>query len=163
MQYQLLKAINRGDVFNVATHLCDDDQKVYDDDDVSMLQRASWSGNVDVCRLVMDSSRCKHMLNAKDRDGETPLMAACRLGYPTVVELFLERGATFDSLDIFAGPLIHVLHRLCTGCCAACHKSVDEEEMCKVLVRARLRSVGQKLHTVCGGCMEDLFERLDGV
>ena len=112
MNNKLLKAVDRGDVFDVAVHLCDVDQALYDTDGVSVLQRAAWSGRVDVCLVLLDADRCKPLLNVASH-GETPLMAACRLGHLEAVEALLGNGATFQSLDIFGGTLVEAARRNC--------------------------------------------------
>merc|ERR1712170_66419 len=57
---------------------------------------ASLKGHANLCQILLDK---KADVNAKDKDGETPLMKASAQGHLEVVRLLLSAGADPDAID----------------------------------------------------------------
>ncbi len=51
---------------------------------------------ISIFKFLLD---CGVDVNAKDKQGRSALMHACKSGFPQPAELLLERGADIDSVD----------------------------------------------------------------
>lgn len=67
-------------------------------DSAKLLQDAAWSGDKDtVWFLLFTRSHIKTEL--KNSSGQTPLLLAITMGHNSIVEMLLERGASFNTQD----------------------------------------------------------------
>jgi ankyrin repeat protein len=95
----MIRAAKKGDVVEVMRLLALDPSLVEarDKDGCTPLHCASWKGNLDVVRAVLDAGADVAARNHNEHYGDTALHAAAHGNQPAVVELLIERGAKVNA------------------------------------------------------------------
>lgn len=106
LDWDIMQAVSSNYVDRVKQLLADGaDPNAKDDTDTTVLQKASYWGNLDCCKLLLVAGA---NVNSKNNLGGTPLSDAVSTGKADVVLLLLDSGANVNSRDYFGmTPLDH--------------------------------------------------------
>jgi ankyrin repeat protein len=79
---------------------CSDDLDIRDIEGHNLLHRATWKGQIDIARVLLEhDGETKALVNAKDENGQTPLHIASQHNRLSIVALLLEFGANVNVQD----------------------------------------------------------------